>query len=380
MIKLFGDKLIWTVSIFLFLASVLLVYSSGGKHIIFEHLTHCFLGLGLMFICSRFNYRYFTNLSSILVFTSFGLLLFLILPSIFGDVNIRSTRWIKISIFSFQPSELAKYSLILFLCRNIFLYKDIITKFKYFALYILLPIVGVVILILPSNLSTASLILFISLFIVFISGYKLSLYILYVILPLFSFLSFFVLLLMLPTHALLLDSSIPTWKNRICSEGITFIDCSHYSKRTITDTQHQKNKAKAAISRGGLLGQGAGSSHYKRALPESKTDFIFAILVEEYGLIGGGLVLSLYLLFYQRIIILSLKSRDDFPRLLLLGLGTVIIVQALLNISVAVNLIPVTGQTLPLISKGGSSIWATSLALGIILNISHEINSESKKI
>ena len=379
MIKLFGDKFIWTISFFLILISILLVYSSGGNQIIFEHLTHCLLGLGLMFICSRFNYRYFTNLSSVLLFISFGLLLFLILPAIFGDVNIRTTRWVKISIFSFQPSELAKYSLILFLCRNIFLYQDKITQFKFFLLYIILPTLGIVMLILPSNLSTASLVLFIALFIVFISGYKLSLYFLHVVLPLTIVSTLFFLILVFPTPSLLLDSSIPTWKNRICSEGITYIDCSHYNTRSKSDTQYQKNKAKAAISRGKLLGQGAGKSHYKRSLPESKTDFIFAILIEEYGLVGGVVVLCLYLLFYQRIIVLSVKSKDDFPRLLLLGLGTVIVVQALLNISVAVNLMPVTGQTLPLISKGGSSLWATALAFGIILNISHQINIDSIK-
>jgi cell division protein FtsW len=363
MIKLFGDKFIWTISFFLILISILLVYSSGGNQIIFEHLTHCLLGLGLMFICSRFNYRYFTNLSSVLLFISFGLLLFLILPAVFGDVNIRTTRWIKISIFSFQPSELAKYSLILFLCRNIFLYQDKIPQFKYFLLYIILPTLGVVMLILPSNLS----------------GYKLSLYFLYVVFPLIIVSTLFFLILVFPTPSLLLDSSIPTWKNRICSEGITYIDCNHYNNRSKSDTQYQKNKAKAAISRGKVFGQGAGKSHYKRALPESKTDFIFAILIEEYGLAGGIAVLCLYLLFYQRIIVLSVKSKDDFPRLLLLGLGTVIVVQALLNISVAVNLMPVTGQTLPLISKGGSSLWATALAFGIILNISHQINIDSIK-
>jgi cell division protein FtsW len=305
--------------------------------------------------------------------------LFLILPAVFGDVNIRTTRWIKISIFSFQPSELAKYSLILFLCRNIFLYQDKITQFKYFVLYIILPTLGVVMLILPSNLSTASLVLFIALFIVFISGYKLSLYFFHVVFPLTIVSIFFFLILMFPTPSLLLDSSIPTWKNRICSEGITYIDCTHYNNRSKSDTQYQKNKAKAAISRGKLFGKGAGKSHYKRSLPESKTDFIFAILIEEYGLVGGVVVLCLYLLFYQRIIVLSVKSKDDFPRLLLLGLGTVIVVQALLNISVAVNLMPITGQTLPFISKGGSSLWATALAFGIILNISHQINIDSIK-
>ena len=114
-------------------------------------------------------------------------------------------------------------------------------------------------------------------------------------------------------------------------------------------------------------------------MPDSKSDFIFAILIEEYGFLGGVIVLFLYLLFYQRILILSIKAKEDFSRLLLLGLGTMVLFQALLHMSVSVNLIPVTGQTLPLISKGGSSVWVTSLAFGIILNISHQINNQHLK-
>ena len=115
-------------------------------------------------------------------------------------------------------------------------------------------------------------------------------------------------------------------------------------------------------------------------MPDSKSDFIFSILIEEYGFLGGLFVLILYLIFYQRILILSVRSEEEFPRLLLLGLGSIIVFQALLHMSVSVNLIPVTGQTLPLISKGGSSVWVTSLAFGIVLNISYQINNQHKKV
>tara|TARA_B100000965_G_scaffold406388_1_gene445056 strand:- start:284 stop:1420 length:1137 start_codon:yes stop_codon:yes gene_type:complete len=377
MVQFLGDKFIWVIAMLLLLTSILLVYSSGGGSVIFEHTIHCLLGAGLMFICSRFNYRYFTNLSSILLFLSIGLLLFLIFPAVFGDTSIRSTRWIKVGIFSFQPSELAKYSLILFLCRNIFLHEEKIKSFKFFFIFIIAPALSVIFLILPSNLSTAILVLLITLFIIFISGYQLSLYFIHVILPLLFASLVFILIMVLPTHTNLINSSIPTWKNRLCSEGIDWIDCSHFNSKTTFDSNFQKSKSKAAIARGGILGKGSGKSHYKRALPESKTDFIYAILIEEYGWLGGCIVLLFYLFFYQRILLLSIMSKDDFPRLLLLGLGTVIVFQALLNMSVAVNLIPVTGQTLPLISKGGSSLWATSLAFGIILNISHQINLDN---
>ena len=159
-----------------------------------------------------------------------------------------------------------------------------------------------------------------------------------------------------------------------------WIDDSQYDSTQNYNNNYQINNALGAINRGGLFGKGAGHSYYKRLLPDSKSDFIFAILIEEYGFLGGVMILMLYLVFYQRILILSIRSEEEFPRLLLLGLGTIILFQALLHMSVSVNLIPVTGQTLPLISKGGSSVWVTSLAFGIILNISHQIKNQSKKM
>ena len=245
-----------------------------------------------------------------------------------------------------------------------------------------MPTVVTCLLILPSNLSTVILIISVLFFIVFISGFPIYYFSQYLVLPFVLFISLFFLILCLPPISIL-DNSLPrltTWKNRICAKQIShpplsWIDCSKYDITQIEDNNYQINKALSAINRGGVIGKGAGKSYYKKLLPDSKSDFIFAILIEEYGLIGGITILFLYLLFYQRILILSIRSQQEFPRLLLLGLGTVIVFQALLHMSVSVNLIPVTGQTLPLISKGGSSLWVTSLAFGIILNISHQINN-----
>jgi len=157
---------------------------------------------------------------------------------------------------------------------------------------------------------------------------------------------------------------------------LALVDRTNYDSDKSFDNNYQTNYALGAIHSGGFLGKGAGKNYYSKLLPESKSDFIFAILIEEYGLLGGVIVLALYLLFYQRILALSIKSQEAFPRLLLLGLGSVVVFQALLHMAVSVNLIPVTGQTLPLISKGGSSVWVTCLAFGIILNISHQINNQ----
>ena len=201
-----------------------------------------------------------------------------------------------------------------------------------------------------------------------------------------AILLFFSLFVLPPINTI--DSVLPrltTWKNRICAKEIDkipfkWVDNSGYDPTENYDNNYQINKALGAINRGGIIGKGAGKSYYKRILPDSKSDFIFAILIEEYGLIGGLVILILYLIFYQRILFLSTQSIDEFPRLLLLGLGTIIVFQALLHMSVSVNLIPVTGQTLPLISKGGSSLWVTSLALGIVLNISHQIKNQEIKL
>lgn len=385
MIKLFGDKIIWWISILLCIASVLLVYSSGGASILITHITHLIMGVGLIFIFSRFNFRYFTNLSTILLISSILMLSFLIIfPEFDGNfISSLKGRWINFGIFTFQPSELAKYSLILFLCRNLFIHSELIYKFYYLLLYILLPTALTCFLIIPFNLSTVILILLIVIFLIFISGYPINLFFKFIVLPSFVLITIFFSILILPNNPI--SDKLPrltTWKNRICSENFNYpplslVDCSSYDFEQVYNNNYQIDKALSAVNRGGYLGSGAGDSFYKKILPDSISDFIFAILLEEYGLFGGVSILLIYLLFYQRIIILSVKSNNDFSRLILLGLGTVILFQALLHMCVSVNLIPVTGQTLPLVSRGGSSIWVTSLAFGIILNISYQINNQT---
>ncbi len=385
MFKLFGDKIIWWTCILFFIISMLLVYSSGGSGLFINHVTHLLMGLGLVFIFSRFNYKYFTNLSTILLGASICMLLWLIInPSAYrGDVL--ASRWIRMGFFSFQPSELAKYSLVLFVSRNLVLHEQKLYLFRYFFSYIILPTIIISALIIQSNLSTVILIIGIVFFMVFISGYPFRLYLRNLIIPCIIPIFLFFFLLVLPPIKFV-DQTLPrltTWKNRICAQEInkipfSWVDDTNYDPTENYNNNYQINKALGAINRGGVIGKGAGKSYYKRILPDSKSDFIFAILIEEYGLIGGIVVIILYLVFYQRVLLLSINSGEKFPRLLLLGLGTIIVLQALLHMSVSVNLIPVTGQTLPLISKGGSSLWLTSLAFGIVLNISYQINLENK--
>ena len=385
MFKLFGDKIIWTVVILLLITSVLLIYSSGGSESIGTHITHLLMGLGLIFIFSRFNYRYFTNLSTILLTFSGVLLFFLILsPSYDGSIisNFKG-RWIRMGTFSFQPSELAKYSLILFLCRNLVMYKQEILRFSHLFLYILFPTILIFLLVFPFNLSTALLIFFIAVFLIFISGYPIKLFFKYILTPTLILFGFFFSLLIVnpPESSLSFLPRLTTWKNRICLKEfkqppLSWVDCSAYDPTKIYSNNYQIDKALGAINRGGIIGKGAGKSFYKKLLPDSTSDFVFAILLEEYGFVGGVGILFLYLLFYQRILISGIYSIDEFPRLLLFGLGSVVVFQALLHMCVSVNILPVTGQTLPLVSKGGSSVWVTSLALGIILNITHQIKNQ----
>ena len=385
MLKVFGDKIIWSIAILLFIASVLLVYSSGGSDSIAGHVTHLIMGLGVIFIFSRFNYRYFTNLSTLLLVFSAILLMYLIINP-YDRSGVLASRWIKLGFVSFQPSELAKYSLILFLCRNLVVYKDILDSFKNCFLYILLPSLIICLLILPSNLSTTLLIVCVVFCLVFLSGYPLKSFFKYLILPLCFLGMLFFSVLCLNDSVTRDLGRVNTWKHRICqlvvekdinTPPLSWIACPD-DLDNIARGNFQIQKALSAIHRGNVIGKGAGKSIYKNILPESKSDLIYTILLEEYGLVGGCFILFLYLLFYQRILILSIKSKDNFSSLLLLGLGTIIVLQALLHMAVSVNLIPVTGQTLPLVSKGGSSVWVTSLAFGIILNISHQVNNQDK--
>ena len=284
MVKVFGDKIIWSVSILLFLVSILLVYSSGGSASLSTHVTHLIMGLGLIFIFSRFNYKYFTNLSFILLIISILLLLWLLLnPSSYrGD--ILAGRWIKLGLISFQPSELAKYSLVLYMCRNLYVHKESLLSFSSFFLYIILPVSIISLLIIQSNLSTVILILGLVFFIVFISGYPILLFFKHLLLPSLVVLGLFFTILCLPPVQII-DKLLPrltTWKNRICAKEIkkipfTWIDDSQYDPGQNHNNNYQINNALAAIHSGGLFGKGAGKSYYKRLLPDSKSDFIFAI-------------------------------------------------------------------------------------------------------
>ena len=365
-----GDKYIWAIAIVLSLVSIVLVYSSSS-HLAFaykqgntlsfliKHLVHLGIGFSIMWALSRVPFKYFYN-SSILIF---AVALILICWAISGGETIsgaNASRWIRVAGFTFQPSELAKLSLFVLLARNLVHFKDKLHSFKQSFLPILGPVILICALILPSNFSTSAIIFMISFLIMFIGRYSLKWLGVMLLIGVGSISLFYIVVMKFPN----ISNRIATWNARI--ECYFDEDCENY----------QVNHAKIAIARGGVWGQGPGKSVQKYFLPQSSSDFIYAVIVEEYGRVGGLFVIILYLMLLFRVLRIASKSDDDFAILMAIGLGFSIISQAFINMAVAVNLLPVTGQTLPLISAGGSSVWMTCAAIGLILSISNSIQPQ----
>ena len=370
-----GDRSIWVITVLLAIISLLMVYSSSSGlaysyydgdtfRFLLKHLIHLIIGFGIIIGVSHMPYKYFYNLSLLLYVFSLILLVFANLTgTTIGNAN--ASRWINVFGFSFQPSELAKVSLMMFLARNLLKYHDVLHSFK----KSFIPIVGPVILtcglILPSNFSTSAIIFCMSLLIMVVGKYSLKNLGILVVTGLVLLSSFIFIVTTFPT----ISNRVETWNSRIEN----FLDGNE-------EGNYQVNKAKTAIALGGVWGQGPGKGVQKYFLPQSSSDFIFAIIVEEYGVIGGVAIIVLYLLLMVRFIRIMAAKDDPFAALLVAGVGFSILFQAMINMAVAVNLFPVTGQTLPLISAGGSSVWMTCAALGVILSVSNGKEEEEMEL
>jgi cell division protein FtsW len=258
---------------------------------------------------------------------------------------------------SFQTSTLASVVLMVYVARYLSKIKDKEISFKESILPLWMPVFLVLILILPANFSTAAILFVLINILVFIGGYPIKYLGIIMGMGIIA-LVFFVLVAKAFPDAM--PNRIDTWMNRI----------ENFANGEDTEADYQIEKAKIAIASGGISGLGPGKSIQKNFLPQSSSDFIYAIIIEEYGLIGGLFLLLMYSWLLFRIIIVSQKSDTVFGKLLVLGVGLPIVFQALINMAVAVELFPVTGQTLPLISSGGTSIWMTCLAIGIVLSVS----------
>ena len=371
--KIKGDKIIWTIVSLLAIFSFLPVYSASsnfGNGFIFsnmiKHVAIVFIGILIMYAVHLIPYRYFKGLSIIALPVIIVLLLFTALQ---GNVieGANASRWIKLPVvgLSFQPSSMAIVILMVYTAFYLSKNYEKEIKFTDSILPLWLPITLVILLILPSNFSTAAMIFSMIITLIFIGRYPVK-YLFGIIFSGILLLSFFILFS--KSYPDLIPNRVDTWTNRI----------ENYLGSDRAESNYQIVRAKSAIANGSIFGVGAGKSTMKNLLPQSTSDFIYAIITEEYGTIGAIGILLLYTWLLFRIIIVSYKSKTVFGQLLALAVGLPIIFQAYINMGVAVQLFPVTGQPLPLISTGGTSIWMTFLALGIVLSVS--VNKDNKEI
>ena len=375
---IFGDKVLLVIILLLSLFSFFPVFSSSsylsyvidGSSPIFylvKHFIVILFGLLLMMSIKLVPHKLFRGMSIILL--PIGLLLLIYTLSQGTTIGgSAASRWIDIPIvgISFQTSSLAAIILITYTARYLSKVDLSNTKFKETIIPLWLPIFAYIFLILPSNLSSALLIFSSLILILFISGFPIThLLKMFLILGFLSTAFFF----LAKTYPDQFPNRIDTWVSRI----------ENFNSNDNLDASYQIQRAKIAINNGGIIGVGAGKSIMKNHLPQSNSDFIFAIIVEEYGIAGGSLIIILYTLMFFRILVITHKAEDKFGKILVSGLGIFIIAQAFTNISVATQIIPVTGQNLPLISSGGSSAWMTCISLGMILSVSSSIKNKNDK-
>ena len=366
-----GDAVIWAVIVLLSIFSLLIVYSATGSlaykyqggntyYYMVNHATRLLIGIIIIYVIHLVPYKYFSRLSQLFLIISIPLLVFTLF---FGTSLNQASRWLTLPGlgFTIQPSDLAKLALILYLARTLSQKQEKIEDYRESFLPAIVPVLVVCALILPANLSTAMMLFFVSMILMFIGRIRLK--------HLFAFggimvaiLAIFITIVMMKD----MGGRVGTWKHRIES----------YISGDKEDN-YQVSQAKIAIVRGGPVQLRPGKSIQRNFIPHPYSDFIFAIIIEEYGLTGALVIIALYMYLLFRAAIMVRKSSRTFPAFTAIGLAMLITFQAMINMAVAVNLIPVTGQPLPIISWGGSSMLSTCVALGIILSVSRGIKEQN---
>ncbi|MBL7888851.1 MAG: FtsW/RodA/SpoVE family cell cycle protein [Bacteroidia bacterium] len=368
-----GDKVIWTVVLLLSLLSILVVYSAvvalayrykegDTASYLIKHIFIMGSGVFLMYLIHKVKYTYFSRISQIAIFLAAPLLLYTLFKGVSAG---EASRWLAIpgTSLTFQTSDFAKLALITYVARMLSIKQDVIKDFKQAFVPIIIPIGIICVLIFPANFSTAAM-LFLNCFVLMFIG-RMNAKHLWILIG-----SGIVVLGLVLLIIWNFPNAIPrgaTWKARI----------ENFSKGD-SESNFQAEQAKIAIATGGVIGKGPGNSIQRNFLPQASSDFIYAIVIEEWGLISAVLIVFLYLVLLFRGIKIANKSERTFGSLLAVGLTFSLVFQAMINMAVAVNLFPVTGQPLPLISMGGTSIWFTSIALGMILSVSRETENEEK--
>lgn len=383
-----GDKMIWAIVFILTLFSVLLVYSSVGtlaykmntsaESYLFRQITYILLGVIIIYFAHRVNYTFYSKISTLLFLVCIPLLIYTLK---YGSNINDASRWIRLPVvnLTFQTSDLAKLALFIYLSRLLSKRQEVIKDFKKGFLPLIIPIGIICALIAPANFSTAALIGAIGMLLMFI-GRVSTRHLMWVVgiaaVPL-------IFLLFLSSHyydqktntpkdlpAFLSVARLPTWVKRV----------QEFRYGDDNEGSYQVQQAKIAIATGGTFGKGPGKSEQRNFLPHPYSDFIYAIVIEEYGLVGGGIVLLIYLLFMYRSIRIFHRCPYAFGAFLALALSFTLVIQAMVNMAVNVNLFPTTGVTLPLISMGGSSLLFTCAAIGIILSVSRNVEQMEGKL
>jgi cell division protein FtsW len=372
-----GDRAIWLIMLLLSVFSLLLVYSSivtlayrhhdgNTLYYLFRHGFILVCGLGLMYLAHKVKFTYYSKIAQLALYVSIPLLLITLLM---GTSINSANRWLTIPVINqtFQTSDLAKIALIMFVARFLAVRQAEIKDFQRGFLPLLVPIFIVCGLILPADLSTSALLFVNCLVLMFVGRVKLQHIGMLVLSGVFALGMVYLVGKAMPGTFGRLD----TWISRV--ETFSSPDQAGMNQ------SYQSDQSKIAIATGGVLGKMPGKSTQRNFLPHPYSDFIYSIVLEEYGLIGGIVILLLYLVLLFRAIKIGLSCERTFGSLLAIGIGFSLVFQAMVNMAVAVNLVPVTGQTLPMVSMGGTSIWFTCFAVGIILSVSAGMEQKDQR-
>jgi cell division protein FtsW len=393
-----GDRVIWALIGTLVLISLLVVYSATGslaykmykgntEVYLFKQVAFIAVGFCVIYFAHRVNYTIYSRIAKVLFLLSIPLLAYTLF---FGVTLNEGSRWIKLPIINMtmQTSDLAKLALFMFLARLLSKKQNQIRDFKKGFLPVMMPIAVTCLLIAPANLSTALLLGSSCMMLLFIGRVRtrhLLLTVFAALIPVFLLVGAAVIkhnsgaaeetvaIGIVKEKSSTLTRRVDTWVSRVES-------FMYGSKDADVDNLYQTNQAKIAIAKGGLMGVGPGNSEQRNFLPQAYNDFIYAIIIEEYGLLGGAFIIFIYLVFLYRSIRLFKRCPYAFGAFLALGLSFTLVLQAMANMAVNVNLFPVTGVTLPLVSMGGSSFLFTCLSIGIILSVARNVEQlEGKK-
>lgn len=383
--KLFqGDRVIWVVALLLAISSLLAVYSATGTlanskhdgsnaHVLLRHAATLSVGLLCMYFAHLVKYSYYSRIFQLAFFASVLLLIYTLR---FG-ININEARRVVyICGISFQSSDFAKVAIIGYIARELTMRKNNIKDFKTAFIPLMLPVLIVVALIFPENFSTAAILFACCIIILFVGGINLKYLGLFFAIALLAMTIYVLVMLSLPEED---RGRLATWIDRVEDYADSWKKTDDSKTVNYDEEEYQQVHSRIAIAGGGIWGKTAGKSTQRNILPHPYSDFIYSIIIEEYGLLGGVFVLLLYLILLYRVIAILVKMPQSFGGYLSFGLGLMLVMQAMVNMGVAVGVLPVTGQPLPMISMGGTSLLFTGFALGVILSVSKEVDKIDNK-